>query len=366
MKNIFLLLFVLSFGPLVNTGCKQSDQKQEAKKSGIDSVTAFILQKEPVNKQISFPAELISLEKTEIIAKVSGYIKSLKADIGDHVRHGQVLAILEAPEFFSNYAQANADVQTARSKFLGSNDTYTRILNASKVEGTIAANELEKVKSQMMSDSSSLEAAKSRLSSIAQLRDYLIIRAPFSGIITQRNVDVGTLVGVSNAKPLLILENNTSLRLRVPVPEAYTSAVPDSTFIHFTVDAQPGITYKASLSRKAGALNLTNRTEIWEFIYPNKNNELKSGMYANASLTMGRKENSFVVPASAVATNLEKRFVIRLKDGKTEWVDVRNGVNLDNRLEIFGNLTPGDTLLSRATDEIKPNTILIPKLLQLK
>ena len=335
---------------------------QEVKKAGADSVAVFILKKEPVSKQISFPAELIPMEKAEIIAKVSGYVKSLKVDIGDRVQQGQVLAILEAPEFSSNYAQANADVQTARSKFLGSHDTYNRIVNASKVDGTIAANELEKVKSQMMADSSSLEAARSRLGSIAQQRDYLTIRAPFSGIITQRNVDVGTLVGAGNIKPLLVLENNSSLRLRIPVPEAYTSAVTDSSFIQFTVDAQPGITYKAGLSRKAGSLNLTNRTEIWEFIYPNKNNELKSGMFANAFLKMGRKESSLVVPSTAVATNLEKRFVIRLKEGKAEWVDVSNGVNLDDKVEIFGNLSEGDTLLSRATDEIKANASLVPKI----
>jgi RND family efflux transporter MFP subunit len=332
------------------------------KKIGSDSVAVFILGKEPVNKQITFPAELTSLERADIYAKVSGYIKTLKADIGDHVRQGEVLAVLEAPEYFSNYAQANADVQTAHSKFLGSLDTYNRILNASKVDGTIAANELEKVKSQMLADSSSMEAAKSRLNSISQMRDYLTIRAPFNGIVTQRNVDVGTLVGATNAKPIMVVENNSSLRLRVPVPEAYTAAISDTSFINFTVDAQPGITYKASLSRKTGSLNLTNRTETWEFIYPNKDNQLKSGMYANATIKLERKEISFVVPATAVATSLEKRFVIRLKDGKTEWVDVKNGIGMTDKVEIFGKLNIGDTLLVRSTDEIKNGTLLIPKL----
>lgn len=361
MKLCQLVITAVLSAIVVSSGCKENAPKQEVKRQGTDSAAAFVLKKEPVSKQISFPAELIPLEKVEITAKVSGYIKILKVDIGDHVQQGQVLAILEAPEFVSNYAQANADVQTARSKFFGSLDTYNRILNASKVEGTIAANELEKAKSQMMADSSSLEATRSKLNSIAQLRDYLTIRAPFSGIITQRNVDVGTLVGAGNTKPILVLENNASLRLRLPVPEAYTSAVPDSSFIQFTVEAQPGITYKAGLSRKAGALNLTNRTETWEFIYPNKNNELKSGMFANAYLKLGRKENSFLVPSTAVATNLEKRFVIRLKAGKTEWVDVRIGIALNDKAEIFGNLEEGDILLVRASDEINQGTQLLPK-----
>ena len=360
LKIVLLLTGTISFALLIS-GCKQKDKQVAIKKAGADFVAVFILVKEPVNKQITFPAEMTSLERAEIYAMVSGYIKALKADIGDRVQNGQVLAVLEAPEYFSNYAQANADVQTARSKFLGSHDTYNRILSASKVDGTIAANELEKVKSLMMADSSSLEAAKSRLNSIAQMRDYLTIHAPFSGIITQRNVDVGALVGATNAKPIMVVENNSSLRLRVPVPEAYTAAIPDTSFINFTVDAQPGITYKASLSRKSGSLNLTNRTEPWEFIYRNKDNQLKSGMFANATIKLERKENSFVVPSSAVATNLEKRFVIRLKDGMTEWVDVKNGITMDTKTEIFGNLAIGDTILVRATDEIKENTKLFPK-----
>ncbi len=362
MKNYNFLVGAVFMSVFLITACKQTNTNKETKPGSVDSAAAFILKKEPVSKQINFPAELTPLEKAEIIAKVSGYIKNLKADIGDRVQQGQVLAILEAPEFGSNYAQANAEVQTARSKFLGSMDTYNRILSASKVDGTIAANELEKVKSQMMADSSSLQAARSRLSAFAQQRDYLTIRAPFSGIITERNADVGTLVGAGNAKPLLVLENNSSLRLRVPVPEAYSAAIPDSSFIKFSVDAHPDKIYKASLSRKAGALNLTNRTETWEFIYVNKDNQLKSGMYANAFLKLGRSVNSFVVPSTAVSTNLERRFVIRIKEGKTEWISVKTGVTLDDKVEIFGDLITGDTLLTRATDEIKPNITLLPKL----
>ena len=214
----------------------------------------------------------------------------------------------------------------------------------------------------MLADSSALNAARSRMSTSGQLKDYLIIRAPFNGVITQRNVDIGTLVGAGNAKPLMVVEDNTTLRLRVPVPEAYTSAIPDSSFINFTVDAQPGITYKAALSRKAGSLNLTNRTESWEFIYPNTGNQLKSGMYANASIRMGRKDPSFLVPSSAVVTNLEKRFVIRLRDGKTEWIDVRNGITMNDKVEIFGSLTTGDTLITRASDEIKEGVQLVPRI----
>lgn len=361
MKNITGILVIIITAAVVATGCKNNSTKEQIQTGKMDSVAVFILKKESFNKELSFPGELIPLERAEIFAKVSGYVNSIKVDIGDAVQRGQVIAVLDAPEMIASYAQINSDVQTAKSKYVGSLDAFKRITNAAKVDGTVAAGEIESIKSQMMADSATLEAAKSKLNAYAQLKDYLIIRAPFSGVITQRNVDPGTLVGTGNTKAILVIENNNTLRLRLPVPEAYTSANPDSASVHFTVDAYPGVQFEAKLSRKAGALNLTNRTETWEFLYTNKGNQLKSGMFANASIKFGRSAPSFIVPSTAVVTNQEKRFVIRLKDGKTEWVDVRNGIAVDNKTEIFGSLSEGDILLMRGSDEIKPGKELIPK-----
>ena len=361
MKSNIILFVSVVISAIAATSCKNKSAKVQAISGKADTVAAYILQREFFKKEINFPGELIPLERAEIFAKVSGYVNSIKADIGDVVQKGQVIAVLDAPEMNANYAQINSDVQTAKSRYVGSLDAYKRITRAAKVNGTVAAGELERIKSQMMSDSATLEAAKSKLNAIAQLKDYLIIRAPFRGILTQRNVDPGTLVGTGSIKPMLVIENISMLRLRIAVPEAYTSANPDSSSVHFTVDAYPGVQFKARLSRRAGALNQTNRTETWEFLYDNKGNQLKSGMFANASIKFGRSAKSFIVPSSAVVTNQENRFVIRLKGGKTGWVDVRNGIAFDNKTEIFGNLLQGDTLLIRGTDEIKPGRELIPK-----
>lgn len=361
MKNIkVIFILIVTVGGLT-TGCDNRTAIEEKQAKKIDSAAAFILQKETFNKEVSFPGELLPMEKAEVFAKVSGYVNNVKVDIGDMVQKGQVIAVLEAPEMIANYAQVNSDLQTARSKYNGSMDAYKRISNAAKVDGTVAAGELEKIKSQMMADSAALGASKAKLNAYAKLKDYLVIRAPFSGIITQRNIDPGTLVGTGNIKPMLVLENNQTLRLRLSIPEAYTASNTDSSSLQFSVDAYPGVMYNAKLSRKAGALNLVNRTETWEYIYPNKGHELKSGMYANAKIRFRRSTPSFFVPSSAVVTNLEKRFVIRLKNRKSEWVDVRNGITVDTKTEIFGDLSEGDTILIRGTDEIKSGTTIYPK-----
>lgn len=365
MMSISNRIILSAFIAISVLACKQYDTSQTTNKNNsTDSVVVFLLHKDSINKQIKFPAELIPLERAEIFAKVTGYISSLKVDIGDKVTQGQVIAVLDAPEMIANVAQSNADVQTARSKYLGSLDAYKRISNAEKVEGTIAAGELEKAKTRMLADSASLEAARSKTNAFTRIKDYLVLRAPFNGIITQRNADPGTLVNAGNTKPLLVVENTSTLRLRIPVPEAYTSTTANSTMISFTVDAQPDVTYQAKLSRKAGALNLSNRTETWEFLYDNKNGQLKSGMFASSVLKLGRDKTGFMIPQSAIATTLERKFIIRLKSDKTEWVDIRSGFSQDDKVEIFGNIHDDDTLLLRATDEIKPGTKLIPKFLK--
>lgn len=361
MKNIIRILYLTFVTGTMMASCGQKGKNKNTQNPMTDSVAVLTLKKSPVLKKLIFPAELTPIEKAEIYAKVSGYIRELKVDIGDPVKKGEILAVLDAPELISSKAQANAEVQSAYSKKLTSTDQYKRVMNASKVVGTVAASELETARNQMLADSSFYEAAKSKLNANSQLNDYLTIRSPFDGIITQRNADRGTLIGSNASKPLFIVENVSILRLRIPVPEIYTSTISDTSVVKFTVDAMPGKIYSATFSRKSGSINLSNRTEAWEFTVQNGERNLKSGMFANATITFGREELSFLVPSSAIATNLEKKFVIRLKNGVAEWIDVKSGFNQNDKIEIFGAIEEGDILLTSATDEIKPGTKLVAK-----
>jgi len=203
----------------------------------------------------------------------------------------------------------------------------------------------------MRADSATNQAAKSAMQAYAEMKNYLVIRAAFDGVITQRNVDVGMLVG-KNATPLLVLENTSKLRLRIGVPEAYTAAIPYTTAIYFTIDAAPSKQYTANLAHKSGTIDDKTRTELWEFEVDNRQHALKSGMYGNATFKLQRSEPSFVIPFSAFVTNLERSFVIRVRNGKTEWVDVRSGISMKDTIEIFGDLQEGDQLILQANDEI--------------
>jgi len=354
MNRLFPLLLIA-----IIAGCT-SRPGQVQTVTSIDTVATLKLKKEAVVKTLSLPAELHAWERAEIYAKVEGYVRELKTDIGSRVKKNDVLLIIDAPEVTANNAKASADLMAAESKYHSSLDNYNRMVAATKESGAISDSELERARNQMRSDSSMKEAARSAANAYAQMRNYLILRAAFDGVVTQRNVDPGTLVG-KGSKPLLVLENTKKLRIRVAVPEMYTSAIPSAATTRFTVDAQPSKVYEATLARKSNQIDATTRSELWEFEVTNNANELKSGMYGNAVFNLQRSEPSFVVPFSTVVTNLEKHFVIRVREGKTEWVDVRSGISMKDGVEIFGDLAEGDQLVVKGNDELRPGTSVVVK-----
>jgi membrane fusion protein, multidrug efflux system len=356
-----LTIFILLTAVVLACSEKKETSNKATSSEQADSLKVFALQKDTVSKALKLPAELHPWERAEVYAKVDGYVKELKVDIGDKVRKNDILLILDAPEVAANYAKASADLQGARAKYHTSRDTYKRFVNAAKEKGAISDNEMDRTRNQMLTDSANYVSAQSSTSAYNQLKNYLVIRSAFDGIVTERNVDPGTLVG-KGTKPLIVVENLSKLRLRVAVPEAYTTAIPTSESVQFSVDAQPSEKYKGQLARKSNQIDANTRTELWEFEVTNATLDLKSGMYGSVFFTVHRSEKSFVVPYTAVVTNLERTFVIRVKNNKTEWVDVRAGINMKDNIEIFGDLNEGDQLTIRATDEIKNGHVAIPVL----
>jgi RND family efflux transporter MFP subunit len=328
----------------------------------VDTVPVFILHDTSVNKTIELPAELLPLEKADIAARVQGYIKEMKVDIGDKVRRGQTLAIIEAPELQTRQAEFQASLQAAKAKFLSSADVYQRMNQAAqaKTAGIVAPVDLERTRNQYLADSATWEAARQLAQSYRQVAGYLVLQAPFDGVVTARQSDRGSIVG--NNQPILTIQHNQQLRLRVAVPELYTAAGTGSKEAPFRVDAYPDKLFKAQLTRKSGAIDPVTRTELWEYTFNNAGGELKAGSFAYIKLALHRSNNSFMVPATAIATTQEKKFMIRVKDGKAEWVDVRQGMTTEKGIEVFGNLSNSDTVLLRATDERKPGSTAFWKL----
>ena len=353
---IFLLLVFVS--------CNQQEEKGSAKKEEVktDSVKVFLVALDSAKKTLALPGELTANENVQVRAKVQGYIRKLNADIGSKVSKGQILALIDAPEINTRVQELNEKVNAAQSRYRSSKDYYERISIASKTDGVIAPTELQKSKDQMQADESEQNAARFAASSYRQVGGYLAIIAPYNGIITKRNIEVGSFVGNAGEKPLFELEDNSILRLKVPVPEIYTGAVLLDNSCELTTRAFPDKKFKAKLVRKAGSIDEATRSEVWEFEIPNAGRELKAGSYADAKLFFFRSNPSLVVPVSAVVTTLEKKFVIKVAGNTTQWVDVRTGFNMGDKQEVFGELNKGDTLVLKPTEELKGGTKVIAKL----
>lgn len=352
------LLFKLSIVIVCFTACteKNSGQNTEVSANAIDTVPVFILTNSDVSKSIELPAELLPYESADLTARIEGYIKDIKVDIGDKVKKGQTLAIIDAPEVRTKSAEYESALSSAQSRYQSSKDLYDRLNKASqaKTSGIVAPVDLEKARNQKLADSAAYQSARSLAQSYKQVAGYLVISAPFSGVITARYADPGALV--SQAAPIFTIQNTESLRLRVAVPELYVSAGTTDKEVNFRVQSNPNKVFSALLVRKSGAIDPKNRTETWEYRFANSDNGLKAGSFAYVKLNLERGTPSFVVAPGAIATNQERKFVIAVKNDKAEWIDVRQGMSTEKGIEIFGELTKGDTLVIRATDERKPGS----------
>ena len=349
---------------VIFVSCNQHDAgnnlvKNDAAKT--DSAKVFVLTLDSAKKLLSLPAELLPYENVQIRAKVPGYIRKMNVDIGSVVRKGQVLALIDAPEINTRVQELNEKARAAKSRYQSSKDYFDRINIASQTDGVIAAKELQQVKNQMLADSSELNAAGFAASSYRQVGGYLAIIAPYNGIITKRNIEMGSFVGNAGEKPLFELQNNNKLRLRVPVPEMYTGTLLMNNACELTTRSYPDKKFKAQLVRKAGSIDNETRTEVWEFEVPNNGLELKAGSYADVKLNFLRSSKSLSVPVSAIVTTLERKFVIKVSGNKTQWIDVRAGFNMGDKQEVFGELKQGDTLVVKPTEELKPGTTVALK-----
>jgi membrane fusion protein (multidrug efflux system) len=349
----YQLLIIVPF--VLFGACSQGEkEKSTENKKGADTLKVFSLKGEKLEKHIGLPGELLSYERVEVRPKVAGYIRQLRVDIGMQVKKGQVLMLVDAPEIQARLGEGTGNMNSAKAKYQISLDTYTRIAEASRSKGVISANELQKAKNQMLADSAEYESQKFAYESYKQIGNYLAITAPFNGVISQRNINEGSYVGGANEKPLLVIEDNSKLRLRVAVSEALSGVELKDNKVKFTTKVYPNKSFDAMLVRKSGSIDVNTRTETWEFEVQNSDNVLKAGSFASVNLNISRNAASFFVPFSSVVTTLEKKFVIRVSHDSTEWIDIIPGLNLSDKTEIFGSLTEGDTLVNRANEEIRP------------
>jgi membrane fusion protein, multidrug efflux system len=324
-----------------------------------------------ISRTIELPGEFEAFQSVQIHAKVRGYVERVLVDRGSVVKRGDVLAELTAPEMQAQIAEAESKVRALESERLqaaaqlaAAESTSDRLKQASETPGAIAGNELiqaqkqaEAARALVESKQQASRAAEAAVRAQKDLAAYLRIDAPFDGVVTERLVHPGALAGPGSgpsADPvLLVIQDVSHLRLVVAVPEEDVGGIVMGAKVEFHVPAYPERTYTGTVARIAHALDEKTRTMAVELDVFNRDGSLSPGMYPAVKWPMRGLKPLLMVPKTSVVTTTERTFVIRDKDGRAEWVDVRKGIADGDLIEVAGDLKAGDQVVRRGNDEIR-------------
>lgn len=378
MKHLLTIGVLATLVVSCGTGTAPNSGAAVAAPSGPRAVDVVRVVEQPLDVTLSLPGELTAYQSVAIHARVNGFVKTVSADRGSTVRAGDIIAVLEAPELLAQRAEAQSKLQAAeaqlavaRARAESDRGTFDKLKAASATPGVVAGNDVlvaEKTadasRGQVASAQQTVEAARQSLNAIREIEGYLRVTAPFAGVVTERNVHPGALVGPASGTsgaPMFRVIDNSRLRLVVPVPEAYTSEMKRGASVPFAVAAYPAQSFAGTLARIAQAVDVATRTMAVELDVTNARGHLAPGTFATVSWPVRRSGPSLFVPSGTVASTTDRTFVIRVRGGKTEWIDVRTGLTSGPLVEVFGDLKAGDEIAGRGTDELRPGTDVQPR-----
>jgi RND family efflux transporter MFP subunit len=333
-------------------------------------------------------------QQVDLHAKVSGYIRWIKVDIGDRVRQGEVLALLEVPELQnqvegaqaevrhsqSDITRAQSEVVSAESTYSAVHAEYTRLEEASKERpGLIAEQELDDARAKDQQAAAQVGVAKASLDAMQQqlgvsratrsrletMSRYEQIIAPFTGVVTKRYADTGSLIqaGQDNntqTLPVVQVAESDLLRLRMPVPETDVPCIQVGGDVQVKVNAT-GHTFTGKIIRFSRALDTNTRTMLTEVDVPNRDLSLNPGMYADTTIQLQQKNDALILPAQAVVQSGDQSYVLVVD--ATNHVEKRNvtlGIQTSNRVEITSGLQAGDNVIAAGQTGYQPGEVVSP------
>jgi RND family efflux transporter MFP subunit len=334
-------------------------------------------------------------QEVDLHAKVSGYIRRINVDIGDRIKKGEVLAVLEVPELNAQVAASKAEIQHSQSEiaraqsevayaeadYVAVHAAYTRLAEAAKQRpGLIAEQELDDARAKNQDAEAKINVAKSALEAtqgqlavskadnqrVQSLEDYSIVTAPFTGVVTMRYADVGSLIQAGTAsetqsEPVVRVAQSDLLRLRMPVPEEDVPYIHIGGEMQITVKAT-GKTFSGKVIRFTRELNTSTRTMLAEVDVPNPDLSLTSGMYAETTITLQNKSNTLIIPAGAVVRESGSSYVLVVdSQNRVAKVTVVVGIQGPNRVEITRGLSENESVIVSGQSNYEVGQIVQPR-----
>jgi RND family efflux transporter MFP subunit len=329
------------------------------------TVAVVKVERHDLYKEITIPAEFRPYNEVELHAKVSGYVKQINVDIGDQVKPGELLAVLEIPELQDELDHASATQQRAAADYKDAHLAYSRLLEVNKQHpNLIAQQDLDTAEAKDATAAGALAGAKSEVQKYRTLVSYTRITAPFGGVVTKRYADPGALIqaGTSSqqAMPLVRVSDNNLLRLDFPVSVDYVRGIRLGAPAAVSVDSLSNKTFDGKIARFSHRIDDSTRTMVVEMEVPNPTLELVPGMYAKVQLKVDQRDHVLAVPVEAVAPGGKSVLVVN-STNTVEERPVTFGIETPSQYEVLAGLKEGDVVMLGNAAQVTPGQKVEPR-----
>jgi len=307
--------------------------------------------------EIALPGNTQAFADTPIYARTSGYLKQWFVDIGQHVTQGQLMATIETPELDEQLAVARADLKSSQADLVLADTTSKRYQNLLKLN-SVSQQETDVAVSSAAAKRAAVEAAQANVRRLAQMQSFEKIYAPYSGIVTQRNTDLGDLINSGSsttnntAKELFHIASVQELRVFVAVPEVYAPDIHNGDAATLTLDEYPGQTFKGIVARNSGSIDSGSRTLNVEVDVNNREAKLLPGAYAFVHFKIPRQNRQLAIPSDALLFRAQGLQVGIVRDGHVHLQSVTIGTDDGASVQIATGLSPGDMVILDPSDSL--------------
>ncbi len=310
-------------------------------------------------QDLVLPGNTQPLIDAPIYARTDGYLKKWYADIGAHVHAGELLAEIETPETDQQLVQAKANLEAAKASLSLAQVTAKRLVNLQK-DGAIARQDMDNAVADMNAKQAAVDAAAANVKRLQQLQSFEKVYAPFDGVVTARNTDIGALItagSTNSAKELFHIASTRKLRVYVSVPEQYEQAAKNGTPARLTLAEFPGRTFPGTVVRNSGSIDMASRTLLVEVDVDNPTGELLTGAYVSVHLKFsGPSAAALTIPVATVLFRSEGIRAAVVRDSKALLVPITIGRDFGDALEVLAGLRPQDSLILNPPDSLISGT----------
>ena len=330
-----------------------ADVTKETQERAVPAVAVTAPERGVPQEEIVLPGTMQAFVDAPIYARTNGYLKKWYVDIGTHVRTGQLIAEIDAPEVEQQLQQARADEATAEANARLAKTTADRYRDLIKTE-SVAQQDLDNANGNLEARQAALASAHANVMRLEQLHAFTRIEAPFDGVITARNTDIGALIGSGNsAKELFHITATDRLRVFVNVPEVYSQSARSGITADITLKEFSGRRFTGAIARTASAIDVASRTLLTEIDVNNPTGALLAGSYCEVHLKLPGATTTFKLPVSAVLFRTDDLQVATIGPGNRVSIKtVTLGRDFGDSVEIVSGLTAQDKVIVNPPDSI--------------